>query len=156
MNARRIAWLAMVPVLIGVFVVGLGDSGGSRTSQERAQNIGESIACPTCAGQSVADSDATAARNIRVFIDERIAEGELSDDEIRAQVNRRFDDSSLLTPERSGVAGLVWALPVVVLIAAVAGLGYAFYRWRGASGEIRASQADKALVDRALEDLRAR
>jgi hypothetical protein len=51
----------------------------------------------------------------------------------------------------------VWALPVVVRVAAVAGLALAFRRWRG-GGAARATDADRALVEaaRAAGDRQAR
>ena len=45
------------------------------------------------------------------------------------------------------MASLVWTLPVVALVAAVAGLALAFRRWRG--GGARATDADRALVEAA-------
>lgn len=54
----------------------------------------------------------------------------------------------LLTPRSDGVSGLVWAVPVVALVLAFAGLAYAFVRWRG-GGTARASEADRALVEQA-------
>jgi cytochrome c-type biogenesis protein CcmH/NrfF len=95
----------------------------------------------------VADSDSDAAEGVRSLIEQRIAEG-ASDAQIRDELAAAYGEQVLLTPGRSGVAGLVWALPVVVLVAAVAGLGLAFRRWRG-GGAARATDADRALVEAA-------
>lgn len=147
MNTRLAAWVVMLVVLVGALSVGVVDSGGPSTDEERVSNIGETIGCPECTGQSVADSDATSARNIRLFIQENIDAGR-SDDEIRAMVEERYPASSL-TPSRSGVVGLVWVIPVIALVLAVAGVGYAFYYWRGVRRDGRASDADIALVEQA-------
>jgi cytochrome c-type biogenesis protein CcmH/NrfF len=144
---RLVAWAVMLVVLVGTLAFGTMDRSGTRTTEERVASIGETIGCPTCAGQSVAGSDAAAARNIRTSIRDMIDEG-LSDEQIRAQVEINYPSSSL-TPSRSGVVGLVWVAPVIALVLAVGGLGYAFYRWRGVSQDGRASRADKALVERA-------
>lgn len=120
-------WLVLSVVVVAALVIGTR-SDGDRTDEERAQDIAETVACPTCAGQSVASSDAPAAANLRTDIARRVAEGE-SDDEIRAALAARFE-GILLNPPRSGVAGLVWVIPVVALVVAVAGLGFAFRRWR--------------------------
>ncbi|MEN3271474.1 MAG: cytochrome c-type biosis protein CcmH [Actinomycetota bacterium] len=121
-------WILLVVVVIGALVVGTRPS-GTNTNAERVQSIAKSVRCPTCRGQSVADSDAPAAANVRKDIERRVADGQ-SDDDIRSALAARFGDGILLTPPRSGVAGLVWVLPVVAVAAAAGGLTLAFRRWR--------------------------
>lgn len=150
---RRVAWIGMVPILVLAFVFGVSRDRDPSTPDERAQQVSESVMCPTCRGQSVADSDSSAARGIRTYIDRRIDEG-ASDDQIRDELAGRFGDDILLTPSRSGVAGLVWALPVAALIVALVGIGLAFRRWRHRA-TVRATDADRALVDQALDQLHA-
>ena len=121
-------WIVLVVVVIGALVAGTRPS-GTKTNAERVQSIAKSVRCPTCRGQSVADSDAPAAANVRKDIERRVADGQ-SDDDIRSALAARFGDGILLTPPRSGVAGLVWVLPVVAVVAAAGGLTLAFRRWR--------------------------
>jgi len=145
-RSRLVGWLALVVVLAGALAYGVVDDGGPRTPGDRARNLAESIACPQCDGQSVADSDSDAAKGIRTRIDQRIAEG-ASDAQIRDEFAAAYGERVLLTPGRSGVSSLVWTLPVVALVAAFAGLAFAFRRWRGGAAQV--SDADRALVDRA-------
>ncbi len=146
---RRLAgWIVLAVVLAGALALGTFGDRGPRTAGDRARDLAESIACPRCDGQSVADSDSDAAKGVRSLIEQRIAEG-ASDAQIRDELAAAYGEQVLLTPGRSGAAGLVWALPVVALVAAVAGLALAFRRWRG-GGSARASDADRALVARAL------
>src|SRR5690606_39180607 len=112
-----------------------------------ARNLAESVACPQCDGQSVADSDSEASTAIRERIEERIAAG-ASDAEIRDELANAYGEHLLLEPGRSGVSSLVWALPVAALVASLACLGFAFRRWRD-GGAARASEADRELVERA-------
>ena len=58
---------------------------GPASDADRARDIAESVACPACDGQSVADSDAEAAKGIRAQIADRIDAG-ACDDEIRAEL----------------------------------------------------------------------
>jgi cytochrome c-type biogenesis protein CcmH len=148
---RRLGWIALAAVVVAALLVGVTDRQGPSSPAERAHRLAESIQCPTCSGQSVADSDATASRFIRQQIDQRIAAG-ASDDQIRDELASSYGDDILLTPERSGLAGLVWVLPVAVLVGALVGIGFAFRRWRGRS-TVAATPADRALVERALDDL---
>lgn len=125
---RWTPWALLVVVVVGALVVGTRPE-GTTTDAERANRIAESVRCPACAGQSVANSDAIAAENVRNDIDRRIAAGE-SDDEIRAAIAAPYGDWILLNPPRSGVAGLVWVLPVFGLVVAAGALTFAFRRWR--------------------------
>jgi len=125
---RWAPWALLVIVVLGALAVGTTDRDVT-TDAERVQHIAETIRCPTCRGQSVASSDAPAAANVRNDITRRVAEGE-SDDEIRAAMVARFGDGIRLNPPRSGVAGLVWVLPVAALVAATGGLVFAFRRWK--------------------------
>jgi cytochrome c-type biogenesis protein CcmH len=143
-RGRRAGWLALAVVTAGALALGTLDAGGPRAPGDRARDLAESIACPRCDGQSVADSDAEASKVIRGLIEQRIAEG-ASDAQIRDELAAAYGEQVLLTPGGSGVAGLVWALPVAGLVAAGAGLVVAFRRWRS-PGATRASEADRALV----------
>jgi cytochrome c-type biogenesis protein CcmH len=145
---RRLAgWLAMLVIVAGALVIGVTDADGPRTDGERARDLSASVACPTCDGQSVADSDSSAARNVRTFIERRIADGQ-TDDQIRDELAARYGEQILLTPGGSGLAGLVWVLPVAALVVALAGVALAFRRWRG-RGVVHATDDDRALVDKA-------
>lgn len=152
-RGRLAGWLVLVVVLAGALVYGVVDEGGPRSEDERARNLAESIACPQCDGQSVADSDSEAAKGIRVRIEQRIDDG-ASDAQIRDELAAAYGERVLLTPARSGVSSLVWTLPVVALILSFAGLAVAFRRWRGGAAA-RASAADRALVERARSGTRA-
>jgi cytochrome c-type biogenesis protein CcmH len=145
---RVVGWLALSAVLVVALAVGAFDDGGPRTPEERARNLAETVACPACDGQSVAESDAAASRGIRTLIAERIDQG-ASDDAIRDELVATWGESILLTPDSSGVSGLVWVVPVVALVLALAGVAYVFWRWRGTAA-VHASDADRALVERAL------
>jgi cytochrome c-type biogenesis protein CcmH len=126
---RRLSWVAVGLVSLAALAWGtLGDS-EPRTAEDRARALAETIKCPTCRSQSAADSDAPASEAIRDVIAERIAAGQ-SDAEIRAYFASRYGEQILLTPSASGLTGLVWVLPVVVLVLAAAGLSWAFVRWR--------------------------
>lgn len=148
MSVRRwVPWLGLAVVVAVSLVVGAGGSGGPPTDAERKTALASELRCPTCRGQSVRDSDAPAAAAIRAEIGRRVDEGQ-SDEEILAYVDGKFPESLRLTPPASGVGVLVWALPVVALVAAVAGLAAAFRRWK-AEPLPAPSDDDRALVERA-------
>lgn len=126
---RWAPWALLLAVVTGSLAVAVTDEGGPRSNAERVEHIASTVQCPTCRGQAVSDSASPAAANIRLEIARRVEAGE-SDDEIRAYLADRFGDQILLNPPRSGLASLVWILPVAGGVAAVAGLVFAFRRWK--------------------------
>ena len=147
---RWLPWAALAAVVVAALAVGtLGGDDGPRSDESRARSLAEGFRCPTCRGQSVADSDAPAATAIRQEIARQIDDGR-TDDEIREYVLDRYPRSQQVPP-RSGLAGLVWALPVVALVVGVAALAVAFRRWRVVGERQGPSAADRDLVTRARE-----
>ncbi len=145
---KRLSWVVMAAVLLGALVAGASSDSGPGTNAERVRAIGETIKCPTCRSQSVAESDAPAAKGIRLEIARRVDAGQ-TDAQIRDYISGQFGEDLLLTPSRSGLTGLVWGLPVAALVLALAGLAAAFSRWR-TRAPVAASAEDVALVEQAL------
>ena len=145
---RWVPWAALAAVVVVALAVGTFDrSGGPRSDEDRASSLAEGFRCPTCRGQSVSGSDAPAAEAIRTQIERQISEGR-TDREIRDDVLSRYPRSEQVPP-RSGLAGLVWVLPVAGVVLAVAGLAVAFRRWRVVADGRGASEEDRVLVERA-------
>ena len=124
----RLSYGLMVVVLLGALWAGTHGS-HVPSNDERALTLEQSIKCPVCRGQSVAESDAEASKAIRTEIVRRISAGE-SDSEIRRYFAQTLGDDILLKPPSSGLAGLVWVLPVAGLVVAGAAIALAFVRWR--------------------------
>lgn len=143
----RWPWILLLALLVGGLVVAAVGDREPRTTAERARAISESIKCPTCQGQSVADSSAPSARAIRTEVARRIEGGE-SDDQIRDYIAGIYGEDSLLTPPSDGVAGLIWFLPVAGLVAALGGLAVVFRRWR-VPEDVEVTDEDRVLVEQA-------
>jgi cytochrome c-type biogenesis protein CcmH len=126
---RWAPWLALVVVVLVALAVGASGSDGGNSDAARTTRLSKEVRCPTCRGLSAAESDAKAAQAVRTEIRLRVEAGQ-NDEEIRAYLASRYGDDILLRPEGSGAAGLVWALPVVVLVCGAAGLAFAFRRWK--------------------------
>jgi cytochrome c-type biogenesis protein CcmH len=149
-----LGYAVMAIIAVTCLAIGTARTTGPDTTEDRINAVAKTIKCPTCQGESVADSNASTSREIRDDIAARLQRGETPDD-IRAFYASTYGDQILLKPSASGVTALVWVLPVVVLVGAVAGLVVAFRRWRG-GGTARATDADRELVERALSDLERR
>jgi cytochrome c-type biogenesis protein CcmH/NrfF len=146
----RWSWIVALAVLaFGLTFAALGDP-GPKTQQERVYEIASQVKCPQCAGQTVAESDTAAARAIRIDIAAALDEG-VGEDEILDRLVEAYGDQIVLTPTSEGVTGLVWIIPVVVGVCAVAGLVVVFRRWT-ANASLAATDADRELVEHAQEE----
>jgi cytochrome c-type biogenesis protein CcmH len=146
---RWAPWFLLSVLLVVGLALGAHGTNGSRTQAQRVQHIAGELRCPICEGQTVADSDALISRDIRGLIQERVAAGQ-SDQQIVSFIVRQYP-GTLLTPPATGVGMIVWALPVLVFVAALGGLWLAFARWRSRPG-VTVTDADRALVEQALRE----
>jgi cytochrome c-type biogenesis protein CcmH len=94
--------------------------------------IGAQLRCPTCVSESVSESNAPIAQEMRQIISEQLAAGR-SRGEILAFFQERYGDWVLLTPPRGGVFTLVWLAPVVAALGGLLGLVVLMRRWRAAA-----------------------
>ena len=83
--------------------------------ERRAQALMETIRCLVCQGQSIADSNAEMAGDMRSLIRERIAAGE-SPESIRAWLIRRYGEWVSYTPPLGPATFLLWAAPILLLV----------------------------------------
>lgn len=146
---RWVSWVVLVVVVVTFLAMGSASPGRPSSPGARARALAEEIACPQCAGESVAQSSAPAAVNIYREIERQIDAGR-SDDDIRSYLAQQFGEDVLLRPSASGPAAYVWAVPVVVAVLGAAGLVVAFRRWRRV-GPLAPSDEDRALVASYLE-----
>jgi len=128
-RSRRLGWgLALVSLAV-LLTFGSLDDRAVPSDAERAATIARSLRCPQCAGESVAESNVSVAREIRADIARRVDAGQ-TDDEIRVAYAALYGEAILLTPPSRGFGSLVWILPAIVGLTAAAGVGFAFRRWR--------------------------
>ncbi len=139
---RTIAWVAIVAAALSLLAVASIDQGGVETDAERVQRLQDSFACPECRGESVADSNAAVAANIRQFISAEVAGG-ATDLEIRNDLLRAYDAQVLLNPPADGLAALLWVLPVVIATAGAAAVAGVVTR---RTPDAALTDADRALV----------
>jgi cytochrome c-type biogenesis protein CcmH len=81
----------------------------------RAQRLGKELRCAVCQGMSIADSPSSTARAQLDKVRELVTQGK-SDQEIRDFFVARYGPWILLEPSHEGFAGLVWLLPILMLL----------------------------------------
>ena len=95
--------------------------------ESRARAISKDLRCVVCQNQSIDDSDAPLARDLRLLVREQISLGK-SDAEVRDYVVQRYGNFVLLKPPVEGDTLLLWAGPFAVLL--LGGLGLFLWRRR--------------------------
>jgi cytochrome c-type biogenesis protein CcmH len=145
------AWAVLLGVVIVALLIGSTRSSGPLTDQDRVDGIAQRLACPTCDGESVYESQSDAAGQIRDQLMQLVQQGTYSDDQIIQSIQENYDGRTQLVPKATGFDAIVWALPVFAGVCAIAGLGVAFRRWKRAA-DVRPSDDDRELVETALRE----
>ncbi|MCU1344360.1 MAG: ccmH [Acidimicrobiia bacterium] len=148
MARRWLPWITMAVVVVVALTVGLSRDNGPRSNQDRVDSLARQFKCLVCAGESVFESRSDFANQLRKSISEDVAAGR-SDQEIRTAVVGEYQEEVLLKPQATGANLLLWILPILAAMSAVAGLGLAFANWRRL-GSVRPSAEDRALVAAAM------
>lgn len=86
--------------------------------EQRARDISAGLRCLVCQNQSIDDSDADLAKDLRVLVRERLVAGD-SDTAVRDFVVARYGDFVLLRPPFDLRTALLWAAPLMILLAAL-------------------------------------
>jgi len=122
--------------------------------EARARNLSRELRCMVCQNQSIDDSDAPLARDLRVLVRERLAAGD-SDGEVKTFLVARYGEFVLLRPPFSWRTALLWGTPPLFLLGGLAGLVFYLRRRRAAPAEaVEAPLSDdeRARLARALGD----
>lgn len=120
--------------------------------EQRARDLSREIRCVVCQSQSVADSDADIARDMRILVREQIAAGR-SDQQIRDYLVARYGDFVLFEPPFKASTYVLWIGPFALLV--LASIGVAFYFRRRAGRPAAAPELSAAERNRLAELLRA-
>jgi cytochrome c-type biogenesis protein CcmH len=83
--------------------------------EERARSLSVGIRCLVCQNQSIDDSDAQLARDLRIIVREKLVEG-LNDKQILDYLVERYGEFVLLKPRLNNQTILLWLLPLIALI----------------------------------------
>ena len=89
--------------------------------EARARHLSEELRCMVCQNQSIDDSEAPLAHDLRVLVRQRLVAGD-SDKQVLDFLVARYGDFVLLKPPFKLDTLLLWGLPPLALIAGFAGI----------------------------------
>ncbi len=117
--------------------------------EQRARQISAHLRCMVCQNQSIDDSNAELAKDLRVLVRQRISDGD-TDDQVIDYVVSRYGEFVLLNPRLSIKTIILWAMPIGLLIVGIFAL-VIFVRSRPSRRPADALSADeKARIDELL------
>jgi len=112
--------------------------------EQRARDLSKGLRCLVCRNESIDESDASLARDLRILLRERLTAGD-SDTQAVDFIVDRYGEYVLLNPDLRGANWLLWgAGPLMLLLAG--GFGFAYLRGRAgqtAAGEVPLTQAEQ-------------
>ena len=115
--------------------------------EERARALSQELRCPVCRNESIDESNATLARELRIVLRERLVAGDSDQDALDFMV-ARYGEFVLLRPTTTGANIVLWlAAPIMLLIALV--VGWTTIRAKRAAPE-GLSDSEKAELDKIL------
>jgi cytochrome c-type biogenesis protein CcmH len=118
-------------------------------TEARIRQLSEKLRCLVCQNQTLADSNAELASDLRQQVREQVASGR-SDDQILDYLVQRYGDFVLYEPRFKATTVLLWLGPFVLLAGAALVLIRNLRRRRNIPEAIALGPEDKQLVDRVL------
>lgn len=118
--------------------------------EARARTLSSQLRCMVCQNQSIDDSNAELARDLRLLVRERLKNGD-RDQAVIDYVVSRYGEFVLLNPRLRGETLLLWGAPIVLFLAGATAM-ILFVRKRGGKPTgTPLSDAEKAELERALK-----
>lgn len=117
--------------------------------EARTMALASQLRCPVCQNQTIAESDADLAKDLRGQIREQLRRGQ-SESDVVAYMTARYGDFVLWRPPFKSTTLLLWLGPLLLVAVALIGLFYRLARERG-GGEVELSEAEHARAALLLE-----
>jgi cytochrome c-type biogenesis protein CcmH len=124
-------------------------SNANESSEARIRQLEEKLRCLVCQNQTLADSSAELAGDLRQHVREQVKAGR-SDAEILQFMVQRYGDFVLYEPPFKASTALLWAGPFILLAVALIGLVLVLRRRRTAPEELPLGPDEKRAVERVL------
>jgi cytochrome c-type biogenesis protein CcmH len=139
MIRARVVVAQVVAALAGLMLLGAAADPADRLAdpaqEARARALFQDVRCVVCQNQSIDDSDADVARDLRQAVRRQVAAGQ-SDGQVRDYLVARYGDFILLKPRFSVGNALLWLGPFAVVLAGLAALASRARRPRSAASDL--------------------
>jgi cytochrome c-type biogenesis protein CcmH len=112
--------------------------------EQRARDLSKGLRCLVCRNESIDESNASLAKDLRILVRDRLVAGD-SDAEAVDFIVARYGEYVLLNPTRGGANWILWgAGPLMLLLAGAVGVSYVRSRSRAVAAQDERLSADEA------------
>jgi cytochrome c-type biogenesis protein CcmH len=146
---RLLLAVTLILIMPAAFAVEPDEMMKDPALEARARVLSQTLRCMVCQNESIDESNAPLARDLRLLVRERIEKGD-SDPEVREFLVARYVEFILLTPRLSARTLLLWAAPILVLL--VGGIGFAVTIRSRNAVQAPLSDAEKRRLTALLDD----
>ena len=127
MIRRLLLVLALLLAAAPAFAVNPDEVLSDKRLEARARTISAQLRCMVCQNQSIDDSNADLARDLRLLVRQRLVDGD-TDQQVLDYIVSRYTEFVLLKPRFSEKTWILWGAPVTLLV--VGGIALAVYARR--------------------------
>lgn len=142
---RRVLLALMLAAAAPAFAADPSEMLKDPALEHRAEKLGKELRCLVCQSESIEDSNADLAKDLRIIVREQIQNGK-SDAEVKKFVVDRYGDYVLLKPPFKAGTLVLWLGPFAFLVVGI-GAAWAFYRRRGTATNAAAPLAPAPLTE---------
>lgn len=142
--------LALVALVIAAWLAILFATPQQPTLDQRVYNVAAQLKCPVCQNESVADSSASIAQQMRQVIRQDLQKG-MTEQQILQYFAAHYGNTILLTPPQQGFNLLAWLMPVAIFLLGLGLVSYVIRDWR-MQGRLQLATPDEQTSDETLAD----
>ena len=111
--------------------------------EARTSAVAATLRCPVCQGESIQESPAALAQQMRALVRDKLRAGE-SPDEVKAYFVSRYGEWILLEPKMTGLNVALYVLPVVLVVGGLGFVAFLVRRWTRPAGADAETLAENA------------
>lgn len=142
--------LALAALVIAAWLAILFATPQQPTLDQRVYNVAAQLKCPVCQNESVADSSASIAQQMRQVIRQDLQKG-MTEQQILQYFAAHYGNTILLTPPQQGFNLLAWLMPAAIFLLGLGLVSYVIRDWR-MQGRLQLATPDEQTSDETLAD----
>src|SRR5690348_10933621 len=108
-------FLALIALMVAAWSISYIYAARNQTLDQRVQEVASQIKCPVCQGESIADSKADLARQMRSQVRQQLQEGK-SEQDVLSYFRDHYGDDILLSPQSQGFGLFSWLVPLLLVL----------------------------------------
>jgi cytochrome c-type biogenesis protein CcmH len=147
----RYLFSLVIVILLWVPLGAVAQSDYSPEVEEQARRVGKQLRCVVCQNESIEESDAQLAADMRLIVREQLSAGD-SEEDVIASMRERYGDYVLLKPPVQGNTIILWLGPAALVLIFMGWWIISLRRRGEASAPVPLSEDDRDRLERLRKD----